>query len=657
MSIPKNSVKDWDVITGWEKRIAVDFGSIGPSHVRWSHWTYKERDIVARKVHEAELIKQDHGARSKKMTAWAKENAPIMVDFARDGKTMPDWAHAGFRDSGIPTHVDVVWERDNPDDPASKGDWAYDKPYPWDEGEEPAWSSKPKDPEYTGYMDKKYGGVISYTTRKNGDHVDQNGNVISTKESRAKEDVPQWRKFELGRLEDVDGHIVPGPQALPKDFEQYGENIVKTKRNPLDDANRYRKAVGLPPLKESQSDKLRAALLNVNARPDVVVKEFNPETGTLDEIQGSAQTMKPTKIMPGDQAHTPLEKALNWGSETHHGKAHQNRWGRMAATMGAENGCDPYTFDEVKKIWQQFGKNARWTVAIDWFDSGDKDVEGMVYYHFAPAMQGNYTAADFEKLWNQEPIIVQVKGWGKAIIDPKVGIPTYWLDGEGDAIETWERVGDDWQKVDDEDDDAEAIEKDKVFDEFIGKHVVKSQPKVGSTIKSKFGSKRVKQTNTLEESVIAKLPVMTEAEANEFYEQYKGDSITWVAQREPSVGPHVVGVLFHNGKPIYRKASNFGEFTYLPFWTKAQAERYFIDVVKVGSYSRRSLDGHWNTVKGYCDIDKVTPIALAATQLMEDVEANFNKAVRANDWEEVARLAKWTETTVKEAKEVDPNAE
>ena len=41
----------------------------------------------------------------------------------------------------------------------------------------------------------------------------------------------------------------------------------------------------------------------------------------------------------------------------------------------------------------------------------------------------------------------EVKGWGKAIIDPKVGEPTYWLDGEGAATETWERVGDEWRKV------------------------------------------------------------------------------------------------------------------------------------------------------------------------------------------------------------------
>ena len=461
MSIPKNSKQDWDVVTGWEKRIAVDFGSIGPSHVRWSHWTYKERDIVARKVHEIELINQAHGNKSKRADDWRKENTPIVVDFVRDGKPMPDWAHAEYRESGVPEHVEVIWKREKPGDPASKGDWSYNPPGPWEKGEDPPWSAKIKDPEYTGYMDKKYGGLMSYTERKNGDRYDTSGNLISTKESRAKEDIPNFRKFEIGRLEDVDGHWVPGPNALQKDFEEYGHNIVKTKRNPIDDANRYRKAVGLPPLKESQSDKLRAALLKVNQRPDVVVKEFNPDTGTLDEIQGSAKAIKPTKIMPGDMTYTPLEKALNWAGETHHGKAHQNRWNRVAATMGAQNGSDPYTFDDVKKIWRQFGKNAQMDGCRSiGSTTDDKDVKGMVDYHFSPAMQGNYTAADFEKLWNQKPVIVQVKGWGKAIIDPKVGIPTYWLDGDGEATETWKLVGDDWKKVSDPVVTNEDIEAD-----------------------------------------------------------------------------------------------------------------------------------------------------------------------------------------------------
>ena len=46
-----------------------------------------------------------------------------MIGFARDGKPMPDWAHAGFRDSGVPEHVKVVWKRQRPDDPASPADW------------------------------------------------------------------------------------------------------------------------------------------------------------------------------------------------------------------------------------------------------------------------------------------------------------------------------------------------------------------------------------------------------------------------------------------------------------------------------------------------------------------------------------------------------
>ena len=579
MSIPKNSKQDWDVITGWEKRIAVDFGSVGPNHVRWSHWTYKERDIVARKIHEITTINGLHGNRSKRADQWRVENEPIMIGFAKDGLKMPDWAHAEYRKSGVPEYVQVIWKRENASDPASKGDWGYDPVGPWEKGEEPAWSSKPKDPEYTGYMDKKYGGVLSYTERQNGDRYDTNGNLISTKESRAKEDVPDWRKHELGRLEDVDGHIVPGPNALPKDIEQYGHNVAKT---------------------------------------------------------GRAKTVKPVKIMPGDTAHTPLEKAQNWAAEEHHGLAHQNRWNRMAATMGFDNGYDPYTFEQVKKLWIQFGKNARWTVAIDWFDSGDPNVQGMFEYHFAPAMQGNYTADDFEKLWNQKPVIVQVKGWDKAIIDPKVGEPTYWLDGVGEATETWERVGDEWHKVGD-------IVKAKVS---VPENVIST---VNLVVSKKENTDQ--ETNRLDESIIEKLPEYTDNDALEFYEDNAGDSITWVAQREPSVGPHVVSVLFHNGRPVGKKASNFYKFKHLPFWTKAQADKYFIDVMKIGSYSRRSLDGQWNTVKGYCEIDKVTPIALAATQLMEDVEKNLDKAIRANDWGEVARLAKWQEGVIKDARE------
>ena len=312
--------RDWDVITGWEKRIKVDFGSIGPNHVRWSHWTYKERDIVARKVHESALISQDHGPRSRKMEEWAKEHAPIMIDFARDHKPMPDWAHADYRESGVPEHVKVVWSPENPDDRTSAADWAYDPPGPWEAGDEPAWSARPKiiGLETEGSLDSKFGGVVTYRTAANGDHIANDGTVISTAESRAKQDVPQWRKFELGRLEIVDNVVIPGPSALDKDIEQYGENVKLTGRHKVEPA-------------------------------------------------------KPVKIMPGDTNHTPLEKALNWAGEKHHGPAHQDRWNRVAAALGADNGYSPMTHAEATEQWERFNRNARWTMALEALAEDDKD--------------------------------------------------------------------------------------------------------------------------------------------------------------------------------------------------------------------------------------------------------------------------------------------
>ena len=300
--------RDWETITGWEKRIKVDLPHAS-QHPRWSDWTYKERDIVARKFHEILSISQMHGNRSKAADAWRKENAPILIDFARDGKPMPDWAHADYRESGVPEHVEVKWSQP---DRAGPGEWVYSLPGPWDEGEEPAWSAPVELPE-SGGMHSKFGGVISYKTMANGDHVATDGTVISTAESRAKEDVPDWRKFELGRLEDVDGIIVPGPNALPQDEERYGGNIKFTKR------------------------------------PKVNAPVENPAV---------------TKIMPDDPNHTPLEKALNWASETHHGEAHQVRWNHVAAALGADNGYDPMSYEEVARLWDQFNRNKRWTVAL-----------------------------------------------------------------------------------------------------------------------------------------------------------------------------------------------------------------------------------------------------------------------------------------------------
>ena len=323
-----NRKQDWDTITGWEKRIKVDYGSIGPNHVRWSHWTYKERDIVARKVHESAFISEEHGPRSRRMKEWAKEHAPIMIDFARDHKPMPDWAHADFRDSGVPQNVEVVWKRENPDDPASAADWAYDPPGPWEAGDEPAWSARPREIiglETEGSLDSKFGGVVTYRTAANGDHIANDGTIISTAESRAKEDVPQWRKFELGRLEIVDNVVIPGPAALPKDEEQYGENVKLTGRHKV---------------------------------------EPTPHK----------------KIMPDDPNHTPLEKAVNWASETHHGPAHQDRWNRVAAALGEDNGHSPMTLIEVTEQWNRFNRNPRWTVALEAVRDGEDDLVSVNRY-------------------------------------------------------------------------------------------------------------------------------------------------------------------------------------------------------------------------------------------------------------------------------------
>ena len=334
--------RDWEVITGWEKRIKVDFGSIGPNHVRWSDWTYKERDIVARKVHESHFVSKEHGNRSKKMAEWAKEHAPIMVDFARDGKPMPEWAHADYRESGVPEHVQVVWHQP---DPAGPGDWAYDPPGPWnDKGAEPAWSARPMEPDHDpneiigleteGKMDPKFGGVVSYRTAPNGDHIATDGTVISTAESRAKEDVPQWRKFELGRLDVVDDVVVPGPNALPKDEAEYGENRKLTRRYEVE-----------------QREKARLAQQQPQPGPD------------------------PDRIMPDDPNYTPMEKALSWAKETHHGNQHQVRWRCAAAALGAtpdqliETGGDgtaiPMTLKGARKWWNQFNRNPRWSMLVN----------------------------------------------------------------------------------------------------------------------------------------------------------------------------------------------------------------------------------------------------------------------------------------------------
>ena len=620
--------KDWDIITGWEKRIAVDFGSLGKSHIRWSDWTHKERDIVARKVHESLGISRDHGPRSRRMEDWAAENEPIMIGFARDDKPMPDWAHAEFRESGVPEYVQVVWRRENPDDMASPADWAYDPPAPWTgKGKEPAWSSRPKQPGYnpndaykarqmqggfnhhdlewregklvfpitdivypdgkdqllcmvqsndptrggwvtmsalealgsgltsvhtetvrdaanitfvvplsyyiqdedvasfklyfrefnggmqrpeymeydmpiptrqprqldtSGGMHSKYGGVISYQERANGDRVASDGTIISTRESRAKEDVPDWRKFELGRLEDVDGIIVPGPNALPRDEAKFGGNRQFTRRHQVQ---------SLPTRLETGPD--------------------------------------PERIMPDDPNYTPVEKAISWANETHHGPQHQARWRRVAAALGAANGATPMPFVEAEGLWERFGRNKRWSMAINAIEDaetkawnelqaatdtrqaeheaavtaavnqeedditaanryreavglppvqksqGEKLREALVetnarpdvvvkefdpatgtlveikvsedekrrreldFYENGPPMQGHFTVDEWQRMYGVEPTVVLVEGWNRlAVYDDVVGQPNYWLEGEGNPTQTWQHKNGEWLRMD-----------------------------------------------------------------------------------------------------------------------------------------------------------------------------------------------------------------
>ena len=174
-----------------------------------------------------------------------------------------------------------------------------------------------------GGMDPKYGGVISYRVDEHGNHIDRLGDVISTPESRAKEDVPQWRKFELGRLDIVDNVVIPGPAALPKDEKQYGEN---------------RKLTNLHKTRQRQK-----------AGPD------------------------PDRIMPDDPNHTPLEKALAWAQETQHGPQHEARWNKVAAALGADNGYPPMTLHEAEGLWERFNRNRRWAVAVNAIEKIESD--------------------------------------------------------------------------------------------------------------------------------------------------------------------------------------------------------------------------------------------------------------------------------------------
>ena len=227
--------------------------------------------------------------------------------------------------------------------------------------------------------------VTSYYVNENEDHIESGtGRLLSTKESRAKQDIPEWKKFEIGRLEDVDGHIVPGPNALQKDIDQYSANIAKT---------------------------------------------------------GRAKKMKPTKIMPDDPNYTPAEKAVNWAAETKHGPAHCDRWNRVAAAFGVDNGHEPMSSAEISKWWIVHGRNKRWSMAVEAIGNGhiiEDHEEGMKRYNSKLSMQGHYTVEEWVKRYYSDPIICKFEGYDElTIYDNVARCPNWWLEGPGEPTELW----------------------------------------------------------------------------------------------------------------------------------------------------------------------------------------------------------------------------
>ena len=566
--------RDWEVVTGWEKRIKVDYGSIGPNHVRWSDWTYKERDIVARVVHEKTFIQDQHGPLSNAAEDFRREHAPIMVDFARDGKPMPDWAHADYRPSGIPEYVKVVWKRERPDDMASPADWAYDPPGPWeDKGEEPAWSARPMeenhDPniaahdarikaiedDYTppeiigleteGSMDPKFGGVVSYKTMANGDHVATDGTVISTTESRAKEDVPQWRKFELGRLEILDNVVIPGPAAEPRDISQYGPNVKLTNRK-----------IEPPPV---------------------------------------------VKIMPTDPDHTPLEKALNWAAETHHGPAHQDRWNRVAAAMGADNGYSPMTMTEVTEQWKRFGRNPRWTMAMEALETDGDDLVAVNRYREAaglPPMQKSQQ----EKL-------------REALVD---------INSRDDVVV---------KEFNAETQTLEAIESKP--SEPVPQYRLSPMSRYGPEAPKEGATGWYTRKEKWLPDWYWDLPELT-------FEEGEAKGMTSRA----SVAP--LHYIFHRkGVGILGRQKPAPEREDLPIWTKDQAAAYYRRK-GIKMRSRQWLDGHLMQQPGYTDNGQGhgTFVARAADETFEAkhrtiaVPIKIADAIEEGSWEAVARYAK-----------------
>ena len=476
--------RDWDVRTGWEKRVKVDFGSIGPNHVRWSDWTYKERDIVARKVHEAKLISDAHGNRSKRMEAWAKENEPIMIGFKRDGQPMPDWAHADYRPSGVPEYVQVVWDQP---DRAGKGDWAYDPPAPWtDPGEEPAWSAIPgagdapqPQPEPAADMPEGYTvGDLRWhelTVTKPGYLVlpitdivypDGNDELIGAVESK---DASRGGWVGMRVLEAAGG----SRQETIRDATEFHFKVPTSYS--IED---YETAMFRLCFRKSNSTGAKMDFM-VFERP-VPIKgnpAMDPEPERRPKDMHDVQVEVPE----------PQKSFLSYAVESHHGHAHQLKWARVLLATGYswEGYCSrsmenvfrdaerkgAMDYYECLKFYERHNRNARWTLAKKWFEENGgaspeelkKQYEAdrkrrreLEIYNNAPPTQGNFSVEQWRKSYGTDPEVALILGWGmKYIIDPSTREPLWGLDGDAPATRAFRFDDGEWVDL-----DAERAEPD-----------------------------------------------------------------------------------------------------------------------------------------------------------------------------------------------------
>ena len=451
---------DWEVITGWEKRIKVDFGSIGPNHVRWSHWTYKERDIVARKVHESASISRDHGSRSRRMEEWAKENAPIMIDFARDHKPMPDWAHADYRPSGIPEHVQIKWSQP---DIAGKGDWAYDPPHPWEDGEEPAWSAKPME---TDSEDGAEVGEFRWITVGELRWVDTDTLILPVDINGYPDDMDELLCAAKSRDESRGGWVT----CRCRSASGSGANYVETVR----EACQIDFIVPLSYYIQAQGEddpEFRLCFRKSNERTPPTYIYANRKCPPIVSNKRSV-----SEIVPEPQA-----SFLSYAIEDFRPMAHQVKWARVLLATGYawEGYCGKQMetvfrtaeregamdYKECLEFWERHGRNERWTKAKEWFEGrGQRTKEDLKKefkarrdraeelrkYRDAPPTQGNFTAEEWRQRYGVDPEVALVTGWGKYIIDPQTRQPLWGLDGDFPARHCWryDKETDEWIDLD-----------------------------------------------------------------------------------------------------------------------------------------------------------------------------------------------------------------